>query len=171
MIQPSSAGIAAIAAQSGKASRPNGPGPPDRLIRIQELSSISQHQYAAQIAEDVVKAYTTSLGTADRLRTAMASLTNSMSAAITAAQQRHPKPSETIASVSKMHPDVRWRGQASGSPTSARRLSKSRATIAMLPCGSMGSNSTTGHLPADEMSNASNVPPPFPPNTKTPGVV
>jgi len=51
----------------------------------------------------VAKAYTISLGTADRLRTSMASLTNSMSAAITAAQQRPPKPNEMIASVSKLH--------------------------------------------------------------------
>jgi hypothetical protein len=75
-------------------------------MRAQELSNISQHQYVAQIAEDVAKAYTASFATADRLRTAIASLTNSMSAAITAAQQRHPKPIEMIASVSNLHPDA-----------------------------------------------------------------
>lgn len=75
-------------------------------MRIQEFASISQHQYAAQMAEDVADAYTNSFRAADRLRTSMASLTNSMSAAITAAQQRHPKPIEMIASVSKVSPNV-----------------------------------------------------------------
>jgi hypothetical protein len=95
-------------------------------MRIQELSNISQHQYAAQIAEDMAKAYTTSLGTADRLRTATASLTNSMSAAITAAQQRHPKPIEIIASVSKMHPNV-------GADRNATHAAKPQPAVAF-PC-------------------------------------
>lgn len=74
-------------------------------MRFQEVSSMSTHQYAAQIAEAAARAYTISLGTADRLRSSMASLTNRMSAAITATQQRPPKPNDMIASVSKLHPD------------------------------------------------------------------
>jgi hypothetical protein len=71
-------------------------------MRIQEVSRISQHQYAAQIAEDAATPRTISLGTADRLRTWNASLTKREAAAITAAQQRNPKPNEKIASVTKL---------------------------------------------------------------------